>query len=497
MKPEFSVVAKIIRAINSPKKSIDEILHIIMMNISEIIQAEAWTLFLVDENTKELIFYDVFGEKKDELTGLRIPMNKGIVGWVVKNKKPVLVADVRKDNRFFSDIDKKSKFTTKSILAIPMISKGKLLGVIEVINKKGSTVFTKDDLRIVKTYVDQAALALENASLLKRLNQKINYLTLLSQINRNITSFLEIEKLLKKSAEVLKNSFNYQYVYIGVFTDDKIIGDFSVSDDFKIFPEFFEKNVKIEKLKKDKNVIIDNVPSDENIKSEIYIPLKKKGVLLGFIRIGSLKSFDFNNEEIEVLKQVSTQLAIAIENAKLYKKIYELAYRDDLTGFYNYRYIDEPLEKIIQDAKEKKYPVSVIFMDIDHFKWVNDQYDHLVGSRTLSLVARRIKKYLPSGTISIRYGGDEYILVLPEKDLKDAVEFAEFLRKKISERDFVINKKYNVKIRASFGVSSFPDPSKSKEELIRDADIAMYKVKEVCRNNVAYYHNGKVVLLNE
>lgn len=501
MRTEFEIASEIIKSINSPRKTIDEILHIIMINISEIIQAEAWTLFLIDETTNELIFYDVFGEKKDELTGLRIPSNKGIVGWVVKNRRPILVADVSKDNRFFAEIDKKSKFKTKSILAVPMISKGDLVGVIEVINKKGETAFSKNDLKIVKTYVEQAALAFENATLLKKLNQKIKYLTLMSRINRNITSFLEIGKLLKKSAEIIRDSFNYHYVYIGIYTDNKIIGDFSISKGFEIDINYFENNKIIQSMPKEKNITIVNNISEEPIslktKSELYLPIKKKGQILGIINIGSIRNYDFKKEEVDVLSQVANQLSIAVENAKLYNKILELAYKDDLTGFYNYRFIEEPLEKILVDAKEKNYPVSLIFMDIDHFKWVNDEYDHLVGSKTLRLVADRIKRFLPEGVISVRYGGDEYILILPKSNLKDAVNFAELLRKKLAEKDFIISKTCKVRIRASFGVSSFPNPAKNKEELIRIADIAMYKVKEICRNNVAYFYNNKVIMLNE
>ncbi len=501
MRSEFEIAAEIIKAINSPRKTIDEILHIIMLNISEIIQAEAWTLFLIDESTNELIFYDVFGEKKEELTGLRIPKDKGIVGWVVKNKKPILVPDVSKDPRFFSDIDKKSKFKTKSILAIPMISKGNLVGVIEIINKKGESEFSNNDLKLVKTYVEQAALAFENATLVKKLNQKIKYLTLISRINRNITSFLEISKLLKKSAEIIRDAFNYHYVYIGVFTDDRLIGDFSISKGFKIDINYFEQKDVIKNIRKEKSfIIVNNIPEDKSIlktKSELYLPLKKRGNILGVIDIGSLKNYDFNKEEVDVLLQVANQLTIAIENAKLYNRILELAYKDDLTGFYNYRFIEEPLEKILIDAKEKKYPVSLIFMDIDHFKWVNDEYDHLVGSKTLQLVAKRIKKYLPDGVISVRYGGDEYILILPRTELMDAINFAEFLRKKLAEKDFEISKKCRVRIRASFGVSSFPNYAKNKEELIRNADIAMYKVKEICRNNVAYFYKERVIMVNE
>ncbi|HDI83553.1 MAG TPA: sensor domain-containing diguanylate cyclase [candidate division WOR-3 bacterium] len=505
MRPEFKIFSRIIKAINSPSKGIDEVLHIIMVNISELIQAEAWSLFILDEEKRELVFHEVFGEKAEKLKGMRIPMDKGIVGWVATNKKPVIVDDVYKDKRFFKEVDKKSRFKTKSILAVPMISRGKLVGVVEVINKKDGKPFTKGDLEIIKTYVEQAALALENANLLKNLKQKIDYLTLLSRINRNITSILDFKLLLNRSAEIIRKTFGYHYVCIGLKRGKKVIlQGFSTAEGLPPRRTVIYEGEGIvgEAIRLKKPVVVKDVsketrylPGIEGTLSEMVIPIKKKGQLLGIIDIGNNYSDSFKSEEIEVITQVSHQLAVAIENAKLYEKIKESTLKDDLTGFYNSRYTEGPLKDLVNEAVKEGHPVSLIFLDLDHFKWVNDSFDHLVGSYTLRLVANRLKRYIKDVGIGIRYGGDEYMIILPGMNLKEAVEFAEFLRKKLNGRRFKISKNTRYRISASFGVSSMPEVAGSVEELIRTADIAMYKVKELGRNNTAYFDKERRIKL--
>jgi len=507
-KPEYKIFADIISAINNPNKSIDEILHIIMTNISKLVHAEAWSLLVVDENRNQLVFQEVFGEKKSELTGVRIPMDKGVAGWVVMNKKPVMVSNAYNDERFFDKVDRKTKFTTRSILAVPMITKGKVVGVVEVLNKKGGDNFTKDDLDKINAYIQQAALALENANLMKKLTEKVGYLTLIASINRSITSILQLDTLLKKSAYLIRNAFNYHYVCIGLIKGKNVIlQGYSISNGSSprnsIIPA--GEGIVGHVVKTRKRMIVDNILNDKKYKkgiadtmSEMVIPIKRKGQILGVIDIGSKKEADFSDENAEIIEQVALQLGVAIENAKLYENLRESAFKDELTGLYNSRYTVGPMRNLIENARISNLPVTLIFLDLDHFKWVNDSFDHIVGSTLLKKVAQRIMRVIKKEGIGIRYGGDEYIIVLPGKTLKEGVELAELLRKRISGRKFKISKEIYYRINASFGVSSFPEPAENIEELIRTADIAMYKVKELGRNNTAFLKiDGRIELVNQ
>ncbi len=148
---------------------LQEILNLIMEIAKKTLDAEASSIFQIDEEKRELFFVVATGEKGKEAKTIRIPWGKGIAGWVAEHGKPLLVPDVSKDPRFFQDVDKKTGFKTKSILAVPLIRKGKVIGVAEVINKKGGGEFTVEDIILFEAIAEQAAVAMENAKLYSQL----------------------------------------------------------------------------------------------------------------------------------------------------------------------------------------------------------------------------------------------------------------------------------------------------------------------------------------
>ena len=150
---------------------IDDLLDTVLHKAEEVMDAEASSVFRIDENANELYFITARGLKGKEAKEIRVPMGKGIVGWVAKHGKPLLVADVRKDPRWFKGVDKKTKFVTRSIIAVPLISRGKIIGVAEVLNKRQNQHFNKIDLEMFQSLSNQIAIAIENASLYKALDE--------------------------------------------------------------------------------------------------------------------------------------------------------------------------------------------------------------------------------------------------------------------------------------------------------------------------------------
>lgn len=148
-----------------------ELLNIVMTKAEEVMEAEASSVFLIDKSKKELYFITARGEKGKEAKEIRVPMGKGIVGWVAEHGRPLLVPDVTKDSRWFKGVDKKTKFVTRSIIAVPLISKGKIIGVSEVLNKKGNRNFNENDLELFEALGNQIAIAIENASLYTELDE--------------------------------------------------------------------------------------------------------------------------------------------------------------------------------------------------------------------------------------------------------------------------------------------------------------------------------------
>ncbi len=511
MKNKIKEFEDIIKAINSEKIDIDEVLNMIMKNISLIISAKAWSLLLLDKISRELIFKVAIGKKSRELTEKRMPAEKGVVGWVIKNKKPVIVSDPYNDKRFFKEIDKNTGFKTENILAIPLISKGRILGVIEAINKADGTNFTQNDLKSISNYAEHAAIALENANLVQNLQNKVRYLTLISNINKNITSILDLETLLKKSAKLIQETFGYYYVGIGIYEDGKItLKGFSSVKNIKPSRTLINKGEGLvgKVIENMERIIISDTEKDKNfhegikgVKSEIVIPIRREKDFLGIIDIGSPIKYAFSVEEADIISEVSYQLATAVENAKLYHKIRLASITDELTGLYNSRFLNEKLPDIVSEWRKNKKVGSLIFIDVDYFKKINDTYNHLIGSKLLHLLAKRLKDVLDEGKIGIRYGGDEYIIILEDMGLENAIEFTKEIKYLISSKPYIIgdnSDKIKCKVKASFGIASFPDVTTDPQELLRLADLAMYYVKANGRDNIAYMDREEdIKLLNE
>lgn len=149
---------------------VQRLLDIIMRRAEEVMEAEASSIFQVDEKNRELFFVLATGKRAEEVKKIRVPFGKGVVGWVYEHGEPLLVADTSKDPRWYGGVDKESKFVTRSILAVPLRVKDKTIGVAEVVNKRGNKAFTEDDLELFDAMGRQIAIALENANLYRELD---------------------------------------------------------------------------------------------------------------------------------------------------------------------------------------------------------------------------------------------------------------------------------------------------------------------------------------
>lgn len=321
-------IAKALNSILDPK----EIFNVIIHKITDLVKAEAWSVLLIDENTGELVFEAAAGQAADKLKGLRIKIGQGIAGWVAQKGTSLIVPDVSQDPRFFSGVDKKTKFRTKSVLCVPLKSREKVVGVVEVINKVGGENFDQDDLNIFETMVEHATIALQNAS--------------------------------------------------------------------------------------------------------------------------------------------------------LYQQIEHIAIIDDLTKLYNTRFCNQYLDNLFLRTKLDSNSISLIFLDIDRFKLVNDNFGHLVGSETLRAVGERIKKSVRKDDVCVRFGGDEYIVILSRTTKKAAMVIAESIRQEISKNSFPTPDNQTFNLTVTVGVASFPEDAGNKEELIGLADRAMYEGKDSGRDRV-------------
>lgn len=221
------------------------------------------------------------------------------------------------------------------------------------------------------------------------------------------------------------------------------------------------------------------------VDSALCVPIISKRRVIGVIQmINRLDHRPFGENDLHLLLKLVDQAALAIERSYLYQRMSNLATTDDLTHLYNFRYLDRILDLEIKRCQRYRSPVSLIFLDMDHFKLVNDQHGHLMGSQVLIEVAGILVKSLRGVDIIARYGGDEFVVVLPETNVVTADRIAHRVRNAIHAHEFLRKEGLSLQLSASFGIAGFPEHAKNKTDLIRLADQAMYKAKVMGRDRI-------------
>jgi diguanylate cyclase (GGDEF)-like protein len=224
------------------------------------------------------------------------------------------------------------------------------------------------------------------------------------------------------------------------------------------------------------------------------IPVRGRDGVLGVIElINCPNPLQFEGEDLFLLQALADYVAIAIENARHVQKIHELTITDDCTRLFNSRHLHNMMEAEIHRSTRYNYEFSLIFIDLDRFKQINDMHGHLVGSKMLAQVGLVLQQHLRLIDMAFRYGGDEFVVMLPQTSKRSAVQVARRLHKLLGEHVYLEDEGLQLHVTASFGLASFPTDATNRADLIHMADAAMYDVKKSTRNNIAVANQGVLV----
>ena len=319
----------------------------------------------------------------------------------------------------------------------------------------------------------------------KLLSQKYDYLTLWN-ISRTFHHLESPEEMLKTLLQELKNSFSYHTGVIYTYSESllKFVPRYLNTDYENLPGPDFHNSLLAEVLSKQ---------GPSLIKSQQFgwiaaVPLVNRRDVFGYLVLTSRKGQIFTNQQLKRLYDISGQVALAAYNGYLYLKLKELAQKDELTGLYNRRYFMERLAEEYLRSKRHNFSFTVILLDIDYFKKINDTYGHDCGDLVLSDFGRFLNDTIRRTDLTARYGGEEFVVLLPQTGKKEAYLLAERLREKVKNR-VIIFEGQKVKYTVSMGLATYPIDAEEAKELLSLADKALYQAKNRGRDKVVMVNN--------
>lgn len=214
----------------------------------------------------------------------------------------------------------------------------------------------------------------------------------------------------------------------------------------------------------------------------LCVPMMAQGEALGVLYLSSLESDSLTPAKQQLATTVAEHIALALANLKLRETLQHQSVRDGLTGLFNRRYMEETLAREMRKCDRKQQPLSIIMLDVDHFKRINDTFGHNAGDVVLRQLGKLLQKYVRGSDIACRYGGEEFTLILPEASLDVTLQRAEQIRAAVKQLNIECSGEFLGAIAISMGVACFPDHGLEGEAILKAADAALYQAKQQGRD---------------
>lgn len=448
--------------------------------------------------------------------------NKGEGIWHIINEgKPVNLFNKASERMFSQFFQTNDLFELDSSMFLPFVFQGKVIAIISIGGKESGELFSEEEFQFFENLINFFAPVInkfrkqhEKETNLVHLQKTLHNISILYNIGQAMNFIDDLKKLIQiilaKAIQTLEAERGSLMLY-DASTEKLVVKVVYGIPDKEYEKKINDGHVDCTKIKvgegiageafANKKAIISNLgendprfmPSEiSRVQSLICLPLVVKEEAIGVINISNKKNGKFfNQDDLDFMGALANQAAIAISNAKLY----ELAITDSLTGLFIRRHFDYLLDSEIKRSARYKHSISLLMMDIDNFKSINDTYGHQMGDKILKKISDIIQLTIRKIDMPCRYGGEEFTLILPETNKKNSENISERLRQKISEITIKTKKNENISPTISIGIANFPIDGQEKEELIGYADEALYFAKKMGKNCVAEYNKTGCLLL--
>ncbi|MCB2202555.1 GAF domain-containing protein [bacterium] len=432
--------------------------------------------------------------------GFRFPIpGENPNSQVVETGKPYVLNDAPELYNIFKE---PVHMNIRSWLGVPLTVRDTVTGILTLDHEEPNFYDNPRLVDLVTAFADQVAIALENARLYANERQRVIELDALRATTADITKELGVEKLIRSILHRATELMNATGGELGLVAEDgesiRILVSHKMHSDTAGRVIDFNDGLMGAVAKTRQIQTVEDYKSwsgqmesykDSKIHAAIAAPLVIGNRFLGVIGVmNSDRKRKFTESEKNLMKLFAQQAAIAVENAKLFEEKQQQARMDITTGLYNRRGLYELGDREVDRAIRYERPLAVVFADLDYFKRVNDRYGHYVGDLVLTELAERLRENLRSIDVLGRYGGEEFVYVLPETDTESAMEVCERIRQIVEGSPFTPND-LSINITISQGVAILDEIKQDLDMLIKSADIAAYQSKDTGRNKTTLFKN--------
>jgi len=423
--------------------------------------------------------------------------------------KPFAVVDQSGDPLFPKFLEKQDLKILPSRLWAPLVMRGEVIGLLTMGPKPGNQPFDDFDLYFLQQITAQAAVSINTCRLYERrkrekedLDKTLQNLSLLYSIGKAMNYISDLKNLLQyilSQAIDITSAEKGSIMLYNLETDRLNIRVLAGLEDTEYQEKVNNNEIRCRSFKSGEGIagrvfmtsqpmIVNNIREDDLfIKSETSyvrsiacIPMIVYSDVIGVINVtNKKKGKEFTDEDVEMLKAVADQAAVAVNKAQLW----DMAVTDSLTGLYVRRYFMVKLQEEIHRADRYNKRLSVIMADLDRFKKINDTYGHDAGDRALKIISNFLQKNIRDVDAIARYGGEEFVMLIPDADKEAAFCLAERLRDELAK----VELEDLPPITISLGIATYPSDSTDLEELIKRADAAMYEAKKQGRNKAVKF----------
>ncbi len=462
----------------------------LLMLLNQAINIKQSCLLFPESGSGDFLTHFVEPKERDsQLANLRLRAGNPVIRYMENGKKPLTRENLTILPAFLGLWPKeKEEIESKDIsMFVPLISRERLIAIL-VLGNKCSGRFSLEELGIIEDVTCRVAVSMEKEYLREQLREREEELSVINNSSFILSSSMDIQEIFGSFIEELRKVIDVEWAAIILLDENDLccvalssadgaayqVGERMPLDGTGSGWVITQKKIFVESdISQGRYFKTGENFYQRGFKTVVYLPLLAKGRAVGSLIVTSKQKNAYSQRHIKLLEQLTSQIALPLENTLLYAKAEKKARVDELTGLLNRRSLDEMIDNEISRHSRYGGVFSLAILDLDSFKAYNDTYGHPAGDRLLRQVSDVIKNAIRTADRAFRYGGDEFAVLLPQTDIDDGIQVTERVRESIAgEVD-----SGDIPVTISIGLASWPDDGISHTDIIAAADATLYRAK--------------------